>query len=800
MKRNQYEKMAKWFMGMAFSLVGGNAMAQSLSFSQPHGFYDEPFTVEITCDSTLAEGVAVRYTLDGSEPTLVSPLYSQPLTVKGNTLLRAVALADTGYVTPVATATYLFVQDVLLQPEAPKGYPQTWGKYCDITGTAPADYGMDPEMTSDAVLASKIAEGLTSLPALSIVTDKGNLFSHRNDSVTGGIYIFTGPPVGDSTGNGWTRPAHVELFGGQLQTAEGTASYDMSASCGLRLHGGHGRLAEKNPKHSFRLVFKKEYGEKTLKYPVFGESEPAKFDQLVLRCHFGNSWQHWGEGGRTKAQYTRDVWARRMQRKMGHTSVNALYVNVFLNGMYWGIYNIAERVDDQYGKDHLGGKKSDIDVVKIEEEGGSHIEASEGDLEAWKTMVEIASMAADDLNYFKLQGKNADGEDDPQQEKLLDIDAFIDYMLINQYGGNTDWDHHNWYAIRRRGIESPGFKFLCWDTEQIFESRSENVLGVNNGLQSPTGIFNSLLQNEKFALKYKKRAKEVLAADGLLGPDAVVQLWDSLYNTISSAIYAESARWGDYRRDVHPYQSQGQLYTVDNQYMAERNRLLAEYFPVRSERVLNSILSLVQVDDFDVPEGWEKLTASMFHEWDGSGAEAQPLDQTVNVDWNMGTLVDGGTAVAGFVGVEHNRFADLSLYDKLIIRGTGKGLRILANRLVEHGPWKQITVSLDNSDPYWDASINAIVLPLSELQTALTNEGVVRDDAFVHLNAIKVDWSSNANVSGIYLVPSPALAVEGVESIPHRVGDGQWYNLSGQRVARPSRGIYLYNGKKVLLR
>ena len=339
MKRNQYEKMAKWFMGMAFSLVGGNAMAQSLSFSLPHGFYDEPFTVEITCDSALAEGVAVRYTLDGSEPTLVSPLYSQPLTVRGNTLLRAVALADTGYVTPVATATYLFVQDVLQQPEAPKGYPQTWGKYCDITGTAPADYGMDPEMTSDAVLASKIAEGLTSLPALSIVTDKGNLFSHRNDSVTGGIYIFTGPPVGDSTGNGWTRPAHVELFGGQLQTAEGTASYDMSASCGLRLHGGHGRLAEKNPKHSFRLVFKKEYGEKTLKYPVFGESEPAKFDQLVLRCHFGNSWQHWGEGGRTKAQYTRDVWARRMQRKMGRTSVNALYVNVFLNGMYWGIYN-----------------------------------------------------------------------------------------------------------------------------------------------------------------------------------------------------------------------------------------------------------------------------------------------------------------------------------------------------------------------------------------------------------------------------------------------------------------------------
>ena len=153
-------------------------------------------------------------------------------------------------------------------------------------------------------------------------------------------------------------------------------------------------MAEKNPKHSFRLVFKDEYGEKTLKYPLFGEDEPNKFDQLVVRCHFGNAWQHWSESNRQKAQYTRDVWARRMQRKMGHTSVNALYVHLFLNGMYWGLYNIAERVDDQFGKDHLGGKKSDIDVLKIEEDGGNHIEATEGDMEAWNLMVETAEQIA----------------------------------------------------------------------------------------------------------------------------------------------------------------------------------------------------------------------------------------------------------------------------------------------------------------------------------------------------------------------------------------------------------------------
>ena len=172
----------------------------------------------------------------------------------------------------------------------------------------------------------------------------------------------------------------------------------MQIDCGLRLHGGHGRLAEKNPKHSFRLVFKKEYGPGTLEYPIYGENEPAKFNQLVLRCHFGNTWQHWG-WARDKAQYTRDLWARKMQKRMGHPAVNGIHVHVFLNGMYWGLYNIAERIDDEYGKQHLGGKKSDYDVIKIEESNGVGLEASEGNKDAWDEMIRTVSRASDDTYY-----------------------------------------------------------------------------------------------------------------------------------------------------------------------------------------------------------------------------------------------------------------------------------------------------------------------------------------------------------------------------------------------------------------
>ncbi len=555
-------------------------------FDKPHGLYDDgPITVAIRSASSSH---VIRYTLDGSEPTAASMRYEEPLTFNSTTLLRAVEVDADTVCSPVTTASYIFVSSVLSQPNEPEGYPTIWGRYTQFSGSAKADYEMDPEMTGAEELRPRIVQGLKDLPILSIVTNKDYLFSHVNDADKGGIYIFTGPPVGDATGHGWTRPASVEFF---CPTSEG-----FSATCGLRLHGGHGRLAEKNPKHSFRLVFKEEYGLKTLSFPLFGEHEPQQFDQLVLRCHFGNSWQHWKDSNRDKAQYTRDVWARHMQRRLGHTSVNALYVNLFLNGMYWGLYNIAERVDDRFGKDHLGGEKTDIDVIKIEEEGGNHIEASEGDLDAWNEMLtnveQVRNTPRDNTAYYRLQGMNARGERDDSTPPLLDIDNFIDYMLINQYAGNTDWDHHNWYAIRRKGTESQGFRFLCWDTEAIFEDVNDNLLALNKGWGNPTGLFQSLLQNELFASRYLRRARQLLADDGPLGEQSVVELWDSLYHTISSALYCEAARWGDYRRDVHRYQSGASLYTVDGNYQQERSRLLMHYFPTRSRTVLNAIESL----------------------------------------------------------------------------------------------------------------------------------------------------------------------------------------------------------------
>ena len=584
------------FIALAVSFSG--MKAQWVRLSQEHGFYESAFTLDMTAEEAYRlHNYTIRYTLDGSEPKADSHEFTVPIAISTNTIIRAAIVTSEGKIYDVTTATYLFADDVMRQPDHPEGYPSTWGEYCQISGTAIADYGMDAEMTGNPALATKISGGLTSIPTLSVVTDKNNFFSHENDSLRGGIYIYTGTPVGDGTGRDWTRPISMELFGG-------AQNFDITTTCGIKIHGGHSRLAEKTPKHSFRLMFKSEYGPGKLNYPVFGQEGPAKFNQLILRAAFGNTWVHWDSSNRKSAQYSRDMWARNIQRLMGHPSSRGLYVHLYINGLYWGLYNIAERIDDYYCSSNFGGKKEQYDVIKVEEDHSSHrIEAGDGNMEAWNEMMQLAGEASTSNSaYLRLTGCDAEGNTDSEGEPLLDVDNFIDFMLINQYGGNTDWDHHNWLAFKNRERAKEGFRFICWDSEMIFGNLNTSNLSYDNK-GAPTHIFQQLIKNPNFLHRYIDRAyRHLVAKGGWLTPEKVTEVWDSLYREIELPVYDEAARWGDYRRDVHQYQyGSYEVYTVDKHFMTERNRLMTGYFPQRTATLLQKLKEKGWYPEIDVP-------------------------------------------------------------------------------------------------------------------------------------------------------------------------------------------------------
>lgn len=572
--------------------LSSNAFAQTYeeavtqpAFSVSHGLFDSGFELSIT---PSVAGREIRYTTDCSEPTLEAKRYERPITVSNTMVVRAAEVVCPDSLSDVTTATYIFPTYVIRQacstsgkPVTPSGYPSSWGKYDTMSGTAPAYYAMDSEIVNEST--SMVLAGFQDLPIVSLVTDKNNLFSKVVDPEKGGIYIYTGSPESDGTGRDWERPVSVELIGGALE-------HDLTVDCGIKLHGGHSRLPEKNPKHAFKLRFKSKYGVSKLHYPVFGEEGVDKYEDLVLRTFFGNAWQHWSEDNRTRAQYTRDLWARSIQERLGHPHSKGQTVHLFLNGMYWGMYNLCERVTAEHCATHYGGKEKHYDVIKVEETLGQKITPADGTLDTWQQMVTMVGQVSSKNNemLYRLEGRNAVGQRDPELEPMLDIEAFCDYMLINFYAGNTDWDHHNWFAFRSNHNPDHGFRFLCWDTELIFGSVNENVTTTNHS-GMPTGLLRQLMRNSEFKQRFNHRAHVLLTDDGILTPNEALEVWDSLYHIIDRAIYDESARWGVYRRDIHPYQTKGHRYRVDTYYQNERNRLLTEYFPRRTSIVIDQL-------------------------------------------------------------------------------------------------------------------------------------------------------------------------------------------------------------------
>ena len=106
-------------------VTGYEGILKDTLFSEKRGFYDAPIEVSI---STEEENTSVRYTLDGSQPTVSrGQLYEGPVPITTTTTLRAIAFREGWRSSKVMTHSYIFVNDVARQPANPSGWPDNWG-------------------------------------------------------------------------------------------------------------------------------------------------------------------------------------------------------------------------------------------------------------------------------------------------------------------------------------------------------------------------------------------------------------------------------------------------------------------------------------------------------------------------------------------------------------------------------------------------------------------------------------------------------------------------------------------------
>lgn len=514
-------------------------------FSVARGFVEVPVSVTMV---TATSGADLYFTTNGSAPTVASGMrYVGPITIDHSTVLRAMA-AKPGYrSSKVTTHTYNSVTDVLNQgllSATNRGFPATWS-------FAKANYAMDPKVTgSNAV---ELIAALRSLPSVYVATSVSNLFDRAN-----GIYANA-----NGRGTNWERPISLEWVKTNGQT-------EFQIDCGLRIQGGVSRSVAK---HSFRVLFKDQYGAGTLAHDLFHELGATKtFKSLVLRGGFNDSW-FWLSGSMGKATYLRDEFARRLQLAMGDASAHGLFVHLYLDGLYWGLYNVTERPDEHFSAAYYGGKARTWDA--------NHAgEVRNGDMLAWNSYLSQLDQPLTASRYQQLQGNNPDGTRNADYPVYLDKLNYIDYLLLNFWGGNWDWPYKNFWYGRQRTSASTGFKFYAWDTEGIVDD-TESPLNAgipargtdNVGVGQP---HYHLKSSAEYRLDFADRVQRFFFNGGLLTPSVLTNRFSQLANSVQGSILAESARWGNGNLSV---QSQ-------TTWRRERDYILGTYLTKRSGIVL----------------------------------------------------------------------------------------------------------------------------------------------------------------------------------------------------------------------
>jgi len=547
------------------------------TFDIDRGFFDTPFDVTIGC---ATPGATIVYTTDGGTPTLSNgtqvpaPDSNTPpsavVNIPTSTPLRAAAFKTGLRPSNVDTQTYIFLDDVLDQPAQPPGYPLPW-----ITrsgGTIPGDFEMDPEIVGPVYSREELKAALRDLPTISIVTDIANLFDRQT-----GIQVNP-----QDAGEASERRVSVEM----IDFEDGSP---LQADAGMRMNGNASRSTNRG-KHNFRLAFRNEYGTGKLNFPLFGEEAPTEtFNQIILRGGNGNSWIHPSTSVRQYAMYTRDQWFRDAHTEMGYPEALQREVHVYFNGLYFGLHHLFERIEEEWAAERFGGEDEDWEGFRIV--GGNSIEVIAGTpaeeaarmLTSWQATLDAA--AAGDLAAV---------------EEFLDLDAFIDYLLLNFHAGNNDWDQNNVRAMRQRN-PSGKYSFYCHDAERAgFNALNTANINIDvttkNTARGPTSINTSLRTHAnssvEYGIRFADRAYKHLFNGGALTPENGAAQWMARAERIRDSMKAESARWGDHA-EANPRTLADFDIALDREY--------DQWFPARTAVTIGQLRATGLYPDTDPP-------------------------------------------------------------------------------------------------------------------------------------------------------------------------------------------------------
>ena len=563
-------------------------------FSTDGGLYSASVPVTITCST---QGSTIAYTLNGSEPSptngtqvpapdSLSPATAN-LTITATTLLRARAWKTGMGASNVDTQSYIFPANVMTQngptPSMGVGTAADTATGWGLSGTTPmvlaafpglTQWGVNPAIATDANPDNQFRQNdLMVLPTLSLVADWKDLFG---PSAGQGIY----PPASGVAQEGVDRAASLEFLNPGASAVTPNAIKGFQTDGNIHIFGGTSQARWKSLKLSFRFQCLND-----VNYRVYGDDATNKFSNFVLDAAMNNTWMHPTDANqRIRSAFSRDYVMADLQNKMsGAGGFHTRACHLYLNGIYWGIYWLHEKPDHHFGSAYFGGDSADYDAFKHSAtagvDGAPSAYPQTVNTQPLDPALPLGSSTITALNsssqfynctvlksYEDMLDLIGSGYSAPNPvpdltqpanynavAAVLDIDHFIDYMMLNFVGGNQDWADKNLYCGRSRAAGGK-WRFASWDAEHTFRTGAENfIAGGGNEVPragQPKDIHNKLRVNADYKLRWADRVRKHMFNGGALTVPGMKAAFDFRHAELNDAIRAESARWGHTRASL----------------------------------------------------------------------------------------------------------------------------------------------------------------------------------------------------------------------------------------------------------
>ena len=318
----------------------------------------------------------------------------------------------------------------------------------------------------------------------------------------------------------WERPSHIELYdqNGELR---------LNMNIGIKIHGTSSRSI---PQKSFALIYRSKYGSDEINHRIFSDKEIDYYKSIILR-NSGYDWRNtlFNDGlCHTLVAGQIDLDYQAYQPAV-----------VFINGRYWGILNIREKLNEHYITSNHGVEPDNLDLIDI---SGN-----------------IRAVAGDTVNYYNLL-EYVESQDLSMSENYdyirsqMDVIEYYNYQISEIFFANFDWPGNNVKLWRPR-LNEGKWRWIINDHDYAFNSTgwygiNHNTLewatAVDGNYYHPpwsTSLFRNLLENNHFKNEFIQRFANNL--NSTFHTEFILDIIDSLKTNIEMEIPRHINRWND---------------------------------------------------------------------------------------------------------------------------------------------------------------------------------------------------------------------------------------------------------------